>query len=133
MTKYGKGLWDAVKAGGEGEAAENLATLQKLAHDFPDNVALKLAADGGGKLVGQLRGVNLVANGTDEFAHWVGGSDYLQYLENGFHGTLFDAGHGLGNPNVEAPENVTDTPHGFAAVKADFAAFKELTTMEVGS
>ena len=133
VSNYGKGLWDAVKAGGEEEAAQNLAKLRDLADQFPDNIALKMAADAGGKMVGQLRVVNIVANGTDQFAHWVGGSDYLQYLQNGFHGTLFDGDHGLGNPNVEAPENVTETPHGWDAVKADFGQFKELTTLEVGS
>jgi hypothetical protein len=131
---YGKGVWQAAKTtGGEREAAENLLKLRELAGKFPDSIVLKLAADEGGKLAGSLRTVNIVANGTDQFAHNIGGSDLKQFVENGFHGTLFDDDHGWGDPNVEAPSNVTDHPTGFDAVTSGFGRFKELTTVGVGS
>lgn len=117
VTNWGKAVGTKFMAGGEKQVVENMETLNKFAEEFPNTRLGANVVNRAGGLVKAIRWVNGSANVVDEFGHWAGGSDFLNWSL----GAHFEGG--LAHPELEkGPFTGWD----------DFGNLKELTTTGVG-
>ncbi|MFC4030137.1 hypothetical protein ACFO3J_01470 [Streptomyces polygonati] len=114
---YGRAVGEKFAAGGEKEVIENMSKLRTLAEEFPDTRLFPNALARGASFLNTVRLANGAANVVDEFGHWAGGSDLINWAGNGFSG-------GLAHPELEGETS----PHWDV-----FGRLKELTTAEIGS
>ncbi len=122
VSDWGKGVGTKFMAGGEKEVVENMNKISEFCEEFPNTRLAPTVLNNGIGFLNTVRMANGAANVVDEFGHWAGGSDDINFVSNVFHGTAFE--DGAGNPNVE----------GDTSPKWDqFGKFKELTTAEIGS
>ncbi len=117
LSGYGRAVGQKFLAGGEKEVVEHLAKLRALAEEFPDTRLFPNALARGASVLNAVRFANGAANVADEFGHWAGGSDLVNWIGNGFEG-------GVSHPQLEGDTS----PHWDT-----FGRLKELTTQEVGS
>ncbi len=122
VSDWGKAVGEKFMAGGEKPVVENMAKLRQLAEEFPNTRLFPNTLARSGSFLNQVRMANGAANVADEFGHWAGGSDDVNFVGNLVHGTAFE--DGAGNPNVEGDTS----PHW-----DEFGRLKELTTWGVGS
>ncbi|MEU6853375.1 putative T7SS-secreted protein [Actinacidiphila alni] len=116
VSDWGVAVGKKFLAGGEKAVVENTEKLTRLAEQFPNSRLIPNALSRATGLTNAVRWSNGVANVADEFGHWSGGSDLINWMGNGFKG-------GPLHPEVE----------GDTAPRWDtFARLKELTTAEVG-
>jgi hypothetical protein len=117
MVDYGRAVGTKFLAAGENGVVENMTKLRALAEEFPDTRLFPNALARGTSFMNTVRLANGAANVVDEFGHWAGGSDLINWVGNGFAG-------GLAHPELEGDTSPRwDT----------FGRLKELTTQEVGS
>lgn len=116
LEKYGKAVGTKFLHAGENEAVESMTTLRALAEEFPDTRLFPNALARGASTLNAIRVSNAAANVVDEFGHWAGGSDMINWIGNGFAGGVFE------------PELEGDTSPRWDT----FGRLKELTTQEVG-
>jgi len=116
LADYGRAVGIKFLHAGENDAVESLTTLKALAQEFPDTRLFPNALARGKSTLKAIRLSNLTANVVDQFGHWAGGSDVINWIGNGFEG------------GVTEPELEGDTAPRWAA----FGRLKELTTHEVG-
>jgi hypothetical protein len=117
IAGYGRAVGTKFLAGGEKEVVENMEKLGKLAEEFPDTRLFPNALARGTSVVNAVRFANGAANVVDQFGHWAGGSDLINWIGNGFKG-------GVTEPDLEGDHS----PHWDT-----FGRLKEITTAEVGS
>ncbi|SEO37475.1 hypothetical protein [Actinacidiphila rubida] len=117
VSNYGRAVGTKFLAGGEKEVVENMEKLRSLAEEFPNTRLFPNALARGTSVLNSVRFANGAANIVDEFGHWAGGSDLINWIGNGFAG-------GPAHPEVEGDTS----PHWDT-----FGRLKELTTAEVGS
>ena len=117
LADYGRGLGTRFLAGGEQEVVERMDTLKSLAEEFPDTRLFPNALARGASVLNAVRFANGAANVVDQFGHWAGGSDLINWVGNGFKG-------GVLHPDLEGDTS----PHWDT-----FGRLKEHTTAEVGS
>lgn len=117
LSDYGRAVGQKFLAGGEKEVVEHLAKLRAFAEEFPDTRLFPNALARGASVLNAVRFANGAANVADEFGHWAGGSDLINWIGNGFEG-------GVSHPQLEGDTS----PHWDT-----FGRLKELTTQEVGS
>lgn len=108
--------------GNEAEISENLAKLGKVTGAAGDSSFFQSLALNGKIFAGSARGLNVVGTLADEFGHWAGGSDTINFVGNLFSGKAFEAG--TWNVNVEGTTSPSLPP---------FTHLKEVTTHEIGS
>ncbi|MEW2520171.1 hypothetical protein [Actinacidiphila alni] len=116
VSDWGVAVGQKFLAGGEKAVVENTEKLTQLAEQFPNSRLIPNALSRATGLTNAVRWSNGVANVADEFGHWSGGSDLINWMGNGFKG-------GPLHPEVEG-----DTAPRWDA----FARLKELTTADVG-
>lgn len=117
VTDYGRAVGQKFLAGGEKEALEHIQKLRSLAEEFPDTRLFPNALARGTSVLNTVRFANGAANVVDEFGHWAGGSDLINWVGNTFAG-------GVTHPELEGETS----PHWDT-----FGRLKEATTAEVGS
>jgi hypothetical protein len=117
VTDYGRAVGQKFLAGGEKEALEHIQKLRSLAEEFPDTRLFPNALARGTSVLNTVRFANGAANVVDEFGHWAGGSDLINWVGNKFSG-------GVTHPELEGETS----PHWDT-----FGRLKEATTAEVGS
>lgn len=116
VSRWGTAVGQKFLAGGEKAVIENIERLSQLTEQFPNSRLIPNALSRATGLTNTIRWSNGIANVADEFGHWSGGSDLVNWMGNGFKG-------GILHPEVE----------GDTAPRWDpFGRLKELTTAEVG-
>lgn len=117
MAGYGRAVGQKFLAGGEKDVVKHMAELRALAEEFPDTRLFPNALARGTSMLKAVRLANGAANVVDQFGHWAGGSDMINWIGNGFKG-------GPAHPELEGDTS----PHWDT-----FGRLKELTTWEFGS
>ncbi len=116
VSDWGKAVGQKFMAGGEKSVVESMEKLNKFAEEFPNTRLGANVVNRAGGLVNAIRVINGAANVADEFGHWAGGSDMLNW---GF-------GHHFAGGPLE-PELEGGPVSGWSEV----GKFKELTTTGV--
>ncbi|WP_329134807.1 hypothetical protein OG552_19950 [Streptomyces sp. NBC_01476] len=117
FVNYGRAVGEKFLAAGENTVIEKVSKLRSLAETFPDTRLFPNALARGTSFMNTIRLANGAANVVDEFGHWAGGSDLVNWIGNGFAG-------GVAHPDLEGETS----PHW-----DEFGRLKELTTSEIGS
>jgi hypothetical protein len=136
LSTWGKAVGKKFVMGGEKDIVEHMDRLNELAEKFPDSLILKSGPKAASFFVNQARIAFGAANLADQFGHWAGGSDAVNFVNNAVHGEGFespvfhDGFHpgALLHPQVEVEDRKPLMP-GWA----EYGKLKELTTAGIGS
>ncbi len=120
LTDHGNYLKSAIKAGGDSKAADSMEKIQNAMKLNPEsrwatNVATRAVSN-----MHTVQVANLVGNTFDQFGHWSGNSDAINFVGNAVTGHPTDGG--LLHPNIEGD---------FAPKLKFMDDFKELTTVRL--
>ncbi|MCQ4082580.1 hypothetical protein NGB36_18720 [Streptomyces sp. RB6PN25] len=123
VSDWGKAVGEKFMAGGEKDVVENMEKINNFAEQFPNTRLGANIVQRAGGLVNAVRVINGSANIADQFGHWAGGSDAINFIGNLAHG------HGFEDGDIFRPITEGDTSPSWGA----FNDFKEMTTAGIGS